>query len=186
MKQFIPNVVYRDEINHESNTIHTQMQTQGDSVVSGTNGFINFWLRFFDMRRETQFWKVYADHTMLTPLCWRAAHLGMFKISVGRDKKNSTTSSTAQVLLSPQWQKLNSTSMVQSQLTLFQNPQILRTISSGHDVIYTLAPFPVWGFIMTMVIVISFACKCKTALNDCAPELLTRIVQSPTKLNHKI
>ena len=28
---------------------------QAGSVVSGTNGFINFWIRFFDTRRETQF-----------------------------------------------------------------------------------------------------------------------------------
>ena len=33
---------------------------------SGTNGFINFWLRSFDTRRETQFLKVFRDHTMLT------------------------------------------------------------------------------------------------------------------------
>ena len=79
-----------------------------------------------------------------------------------------------------------STSMVLSQLTLFQNPQILRTISFGHDVIHTPAPFPVWGFIMTMVSVISFAHECKTVPNDYAPELLTQIVQSPTKLNDKI
>ena len=62
-------------------------------------------------------------------------------------------------------------SMVQPQLTLFQNPQILRTISSGHDVIETPAPFPVWGFIMTIVIVISFATEYKTASDDSAPEL---------------
>ena len=68
----------------------------------------------------------------------------------------------------------------------FQNPQILRTISSGHDIIHTPAPFPFWGFIITMVIVISFAYERKTAANNYAPELLTRIVQSPTKLNDKI
>ena len=58
--------------------------------------------------------------------------------------------------------------MIQSQLqlTLFQNPQILGTISSGHDVIHTPAPLTVWGFIMTMVIVISFARERKTAPND--------------------
>ena len=42
------------------------------------------------------------------------------------------------------------------------------------------------GFIMTLVIVISFACERKTVPNDYAPELLTQIVQSPTKLNDKI
>ena len=34
-----------------------------------------------------------------------------------------------------------------SQLTLFQNPQILWAISSGHDVITTPALFPVWGLL---------------------------------------
>ena len=42
------------------------------------------------------------------------------------------------------------------------------------------------GFIMTMVIDISFAHERKTVPNDYAPELLTRIVQSPTKLNDKM
>ena len=65
----------------------------------------------------------------------------------------------------PQWSNVN------FQLTLFQNPQIIRTISSGHDAIHIPAPFPVWGLIMTMVIVISFACKRKTLPNDCASEL---------------
>ena len=59
-------------------------------------------------------------------------------------------------------------------------------ISFGHDVIHTPASFPVWGIIMTMVIVIYFAHERKTAPNDFAPELLTRIIQSPTKLNDKI
>ena len=62
-----------------------------------------------------------------------------------------------------------SSSTAQTQL-VFQNPQILRTISSEHDVIHTPAPFPVWGFIMTIVIDISFARERKTALTDSAPE----------------
>ena len=41
------------------------------------------------------------------------------------------------------------------------------------------------GFIMTMVIVISYAPERKTVSNDFAPELLTQKVQSPTKLNVK-
>ena len=39
---------------------------------------------------------------------------------------------------------------------------------------------------MTMVIGISFARERKTVPNDSAPELLTWIVQNPTKLNDKI
>ena len=117
----------------------------------------------------------YANHPQ------RAAHL---VISVGRDPKNPTTSfngPNSTLCLNGR----NSTFCLHgliwtSQLILFQNPQILRTISSGHDVIYTSAPFPVWVFIITMVIVISFAHERKTVPNDYAPELLTRIVQSPT------
>ena len=57
---------------------------------------------------------------------------------------------TVETQLSPQWQKLNCLppwSNLNSQLTLFQNPEILRTISSSHDVIHTPAPFPVWGLL---------------------------------------
>ena len=79
-----------------------------------------------------------------------------------------------------------SSSMVQFQLTLFQNPPILRTIYSGHDVIDTPDSFPVWEFIITMVIVVSLTREPKNAPNDYAPELFTRIVQSPTKMNDKV
>ena len=63
---------------------------------------------------------------------------------------------------------------------------LILKFSSGHDVIHTPTTFPVWGFIMTMVIVIYFARERKTAPNDYTPELLNRIVQSPTKLNDEI
>ena len=68
----------------------------------------------------------------------------------------------------------------------FQNPRILRTISLGHDVIHTPAQFPVLKLIMTMVIVIFCAHERKIVPNDYVPELLTRIVQSLTKMNDKI
>ena len=48
--------------------------------------------------------------------------------------------------------------MIGPQLNLFSNSQ---PISSGHDVIHTPSPFSVWGLIRTIVIVISFARKCK-------------------------
>ena len=55
--------------------------------------FINFWLRFFDTRRERQFLKVFRNLTMLTPTrnvrhiswCLRSQF-----ISAGRDPKKST------------------------------------------------------------------------------------------------
>ena len=46
-------------------TNHT-IQNTGDSVVSGTNGLLITLLRFFEMRGETQFLKVFQNHTMLT------------------------------------------------------------------------------------------------------------------------
>ena len=108
------------------------------------------------MKRDNSY---YANH----PQC--LVHLVMLKISVGRDPKNPTTSSTAQIQLS----------------TVFSKSSNSQPISSGHDVIHTPASFPVWRFITTMVIVISFECERKSLPNDYAPELLTRIVQSPTK-----
>ena len=104
-------------------------------------------------------WRHEERYTILTllipPQC--AAHLVIFKISVGRDPKNPTTYFNGQnPTLASMAETQLSAPMVKSQLTLFQNPQILRTISSGHDVIHPPTPFPVWGFIMTMVIIISF------------------------------
>ena len=83
--------------------------------------------------------------TLLTPPL-RAAHLVVFKISVGRDLKNLTTSFNGRRSNS----LLNGPiSLTKYKLSVCQNPQNLRTISSGHDVIHTLAPLPVCGFIMT-------------------------------------
>ena len=129
---------------------------------------------------------------MLTPPHHQcAAHLVMFKISIhlhrSGPEKLTRRCNGRKLNCMPQWQKLNSLPPWSNLNWLFfQNPHILRTISSGDDVIHTPAPFPVWGFIMTIVIVIFFARERKTAPNDTALELLTRIVQSPTKLNDKI
>ena len=105
--------------NHKYN-IH--MQITGRLYCSGANGFINFWFWPIAIRGERHN-AYYANHPQ------RAVHLVMFKISVSRDPKNPSTSSKAQILHSTD---------------SFQNPQILRTISSGHDVIHTPVPFPVW------------------------------------------
>ena len=45
-----------NDINNNStytNTKHRQTQIYRQLCYSGTNAFINFWLRFFDKRRET-------------------------------------------------------------------------------------------------------------------------------------
>ena len=88
--------------------------------------------------------------TRLTP-SQRTAHLVMFKISHGRDPKILTTAAMIEnstlcpngreVSYLPAWSNVN------LHLTHFQNPQILRTISFGHDVIHTPVPFPVRDFL---------------------------------------
>ena len=127
---------------------------------SDTNSFIiNFWLRFFNTRRETIL-KSLSYHTMLTTLP-NVRHISWsFRsqfIFAGRDPKNLTAAATVETQLYgrelhslTQWQQLNclpAWSLVNSQLTLFQNLQILRTIASGHDVIHTPALFPIWGLL---------------------------------------
>ena len=100
-------------------------KTQADSVVSDTNGFINSWLGFMATRGEIHN-SYNADHTTPNPP-QRAAHLVMFKISIGRDPKTPTTSFNGQ----------NPTlaSMVHSQLILFKilkfsGPSLLSMMSS--------------------------------------------------------
>ena len=125
-------------------TLYIHMQTQaninaGRLCCSCTNGLLIS--DFGSSTRGERHNSYYADH----PQC--AVHHVIFKISVCRDPKNPNyifQQSKSNSL--PQWQKLNRLppwSNLNSQLTLFQNPQILRTISSGHDVIHTPAPFPV-------------------------------------------
>ena len=89
-------VVYRDEINHKSNTI-LKYKTQADSVVSGTNAFINFWFPVHgDTRRETQFLKVFSTHTILSDHPHPRGAFCDVKISDGRDPMNPTICSTVE------------------------------------------------------------------------------------------
>ena len=69
--------------------IQMHILIQVDSVILDMNGFINFWLRSIDMRRETQIIKAYANHTMLTPLPMRGASCGVWDLSSSL-QKNST------------------------------------------------------------------------------------------------
>ena len=58
--------------NTHSNTQYKYRQKQADSVVSDTNGLLISWLQSFDTRRDTQFLKVFANHTIwLYPNAWR-------------------------------------------------------------------------------------------------------------------
>ena len=103
----------------------------------------------------------YANHLQ------RAAHFVISKISISRNPKKQQ--------LHLQQPNLN------SQLTLKSSGPSLPSMTSS-----ILQPISCLGFIMTMVIVISFVRERKTVPNDYAWELLTRIVQNPTKLNDKI
>ena len=109
-------------------------------------------------RRETQFLKVYAIHTMLTPST-RAAHLVMFNISVPRDPKKTTTSFNGQ----------NPTLCLNGPISTdtFQNPQFSGPSLSGMTS-STLQPhFLSEGLLWQCWL----SCPCKIALNDDAPEL---------------
>ena len=139
----------------QSNTIHIHMQYKntGGLYCFGYERFINFWLWFFDTRRETQFLKVFKNHTMLTPP-ERTAHLVMFEISIYLCRSRSENLNRRRNGGNPNscLQRSNTQlhiSTVKIQLTSFQNPQILRTISSWHDVNQTPVPFSARGFIIT-------------------------------------
>ena len=82
-----------NDINHNSNTIHThlQMQNTGGLCYSGTNSLLTS--DFSSSTRGERHKSYYATHRQ------RGAHLVMFKISVGRDPKNTTTSSTVKIQL---------------------------------------------------------------------------------------
>ena len=119
--------------------------------------FINFWLRFFDMRRETQFllcWPYY-----LTPIHVRRILRCLGSLSV-EIKENATTSFNCESQLSTQWQRTQfsmpqwqrtqlSACMVlrQPSTAVFLKPSNSQPISSGHDIIHTPATFPVWGLL---------------------------------------
>ena len=156
------------------------MHTQADSVVLHTNGLLIS--DFGSSTRGERHNSYYADPHQ------RAAHLVMFKISVGKrsEKPNyifqqsKSNSQRPNTQFSPQWSNLNFSTDSFSKSS--NSPDhLFRAWRHPHSSLISCL-----GFIMTMVIVISFAHERKTAPNDYAPELLTRIVQSATKLNDKI
>ena len=113
--------------------------------------------------------------TMLTPPP-RMVYVVVSKISIhlrrsGPEKLNRRRRNDTKLNSLLQWQKLNSMPPWSNLNCLFF--KILRTISFGHDVIHPPTTFPVWGFIMRVVIAISFAHERKTTFNDDAPGLLT-------------
>ena len=116
--------------------IHRQLRCSGTNVLSLTS-----WIRFFDKRIETIL-KSLSYHTMLTTP-QLSAHFQVqsqfLNTMVGTQHYGSELHSLSQL------QKLNclpAWSTVNSQLTLFQNLQIPRTIASGRDVIHVF----VWHY----------------------------------------
>ena len=93
--------------------------------------------------------------------------------------------STVKIQLSTQWQELNflplwSNLNFNFYFSKSSNSQdhLFRALRQSHS-------SPIFC-LRVYYDIISFAFGCKTVPNDYAPELVTRIVQSPTKLNDKI
>ena len=107
------------------------------------NPFYTYILNTYDL-----VWLGFMAYQQLTPP-QRAVHLVMFKISVGRDLQNSTACLNGR----------KPKSIFQRSKSNWSLFKILKFSWPFHDVINTPAPFPVWVFIMTMVIVISFVCE---------------------------
>ena len=158
---------------YTNHTIHIQAET-GGLCSSGSNSFINYCFRFFDTRRETQFLKVFRNHTMLTQPPTFGTSRGFLDLNSFLPVEIRKTQLFDSMANTPTLNWLFSKSS-NSQDHLF------RTWRHPHS-----SNIPYLGFIMTMVIVISFAHEHKTAPNDFSPELLTRVAQSPTKLNDTV
>ena len=80
-----------------NNSTYTYAKIQADSLLFRYEPFINFWLRFFDTRRETILkslsWSYYANNTPNVrhiSWCFRSQF-----IFAGRDSKNLTTAARA-------------------------------------------------------------------------------------------
>ena len=166
------------DINSNSTYTNANTQPQAYSVVSDMNRLLISWLRFFDTRRETQFLKAYANHTIWPHFnarwlwCLRSLSIEIRKtqLHLPRPKSNSL----------PPWSNLNFSTDSFSKSSSSQD-HLFRAWCHPHSY-----PISCLVFFMTMMSVISFAREPKTAPKDYAPELLTQMVQSPTKLNDKI
>ena len=119
-----------------------------------------------DSRRETQYLKAYANHTMLTPP-QRAVHLVMFKISIHLCQSRSEKFNRHR-----NGRKLNSRlygripNYCLFKILTFSGPSLLGMTSS------TLLPYFLFGGLLWQIVfVISFPRECKTALNDYASGL---------------
>ena len=153
---------------HNHNDINSNTQYADRLCCSGTNGLLTSWLQSI-VTRGKRHNSYYADRT-IWPHQQRILRC-LWSLSV-EIQKNSTLR-----LYGPP----SILNWFFFKILKFSGPSLSGMTSS------TLLPhFLFGGLFWQMVIVISFARECKTVLNDYAPELLTRIVQNPTKLNDKI
>ena len=164
----------------------------GELCRLGANGYNNFWVQFIDTNRETQFLKVFHNHTMQTPPPTFDTSRGAQDLNSSLPVEIRKTQLFDSIAESPTLASMaeNSTVCLHGPMSTFNwlffkilkfsGSSIPGMTSSTHQAHFCL------GFIMRMVIVISFAHERKTVPDDYAPELLTRIVQNPTKLNDKI
>ena len=120
-------VLYTHNHNDINLTVHIHLQMQNSTkhrrlCCSGMNGLLITWLWFFDTKRETQFLKVFCNHTMLTTPPPNVRHISWsFRsqfVSAGRDQKNSTVClNVRNPNYSTPWQRTQfSACMVQSQI----------------------------------------------------------------------
>ena len=125
---------------------HLCKQWDNGLFCSGTNAFINFWLRFFDTRRETQFlicWPYY-----LTPQT-HSGSCDVYDLCRLRSAKLQRHASTIEnSILCPNGR--DSIVCLHGPISISQLPWFLKStnsqpISSGHEVIHTPALFPIWG-----------------------------------------
>ena len=135
--------------------IQRRKQANTNTTYRGTllfryEQFIDFWLRFFDTRRETQFLKVFRKKTVLNPPTTFGTSRGCLRsqfISAGRDPKDSTLRLKSRIPNSQLYGRNLIVSLHGPMLTfnsVFLKSSDSQPISSGHDVIHTPGLFPVW------------------------------------------
>ena len=176
------------------NTKHRRLR------CSGTNGLL---ISDFGTKRETQFLKVFRNHTILTTsfngrnltLChngrnWTIVFHGPTSKSKvpGRTPisqhhgRNTTVCLTGKTAQRPAFIVQRQPSKI-FKCQPFQNLQILWTIASGHH--SHSGWFPIWG--LSWQLWLSYPLRTSVNCTQClCTQTKSRIVQSPTKLNDRI
>ena len=174
-------------INKQTMQIQNTYANTGGLCCYRYERFINFWLRFFDTRRETKFLLGWPNY--LTPSHARRIlyYLRSLSVEILKTQLHASTVENSTLCFNGRHSTICLHGPISaSQLTLFK---ILKFSGSSLPGMTssTLQPhFLSGGFIMTMMIVIAFAHERKLHQLTMHLGLLTRIFQSPTKLNYKI